>query len=113
MNEDIFRGAFVMRSHDHQILTSTYFNKDEEKPQPETAKRTSAVESDKDLFPGTFKVIWLENNESRDGELIITRESNSPVYKLTWSIEGKNKYKGQAIREASILFGYYWKCDNQ
>ncbi|MGN6291203.1 MAG: hypothetical protein ACTHMV_00545 [Chitinophagaceae bacterium] len=108
MPDDIFRGAFVMRFHNHDILTSTYFNTGECNPYPETAKRITAGEPSTDPFIGLFKVIWLEKEDSEVIELQIIKDPHSPRYELKWGPPGKLQYEGHAVLENEILFGYYW-----
>ncbi len=58
MAEKEFHGAFVFRYQGHGILSSTYLNRDQLTPHPETALlkgNKSAV----DNFLGLFETIWL------------------------------------------------------
>jgi len=108
--ENVFRGAFVFRSQDHQILTGTYFNNGLGEPYPETAKRIKPGEPLSDPFLGTFKTLWLEASDWYQTDMEITKSSNSPVYHVKWTKDGKPDHEGHAVLENGILFGYYWGC---
>lgn len=103
-----FRGAFVFRSHDHQILTSTYFNTGDREPYPETAKRIKAGTIAQDSFAGTFRTVWLQGDGSYELNLEISRHAGSSLYELTWTGRAGVEYRGEGVLEKEILFGYYW-----
>lgn len=108
MSDNPFRGAFVMRSQDHHILTSTYFNINNQEPYPETAKRTAPRKDSNDPFEGTFDTIWLERMDHARMVLEVTKDSDKPYYKLEWKYKGVLAWHGQAVKENGTLFGYYW-----
>lgn len=103
-----FLGAFVMRSHDHQILTTTYFNTDTTEPYPETAKRVAAGSEPEDPFVGSFKATWLQADGSYEVDLTITRARGSSLYRLLWSGKSGVEFQGEAVKEKDFIFGYYW-----
>ncbi|PZR23748.1 MAG: hypothetical protein DI535_23335 [Citrobacter freundii] len=108
MSNNPFRGAFVMRSQDHHILTSTYFNINDQDPYPETAKRTAPGINPEDPFEGTFDTIWLEKKDHARMILKVTKSSDKPHYSMEWEYKGKLAWHGEAVKENGILFGYYW-----
>lgn len=112
----IFRGAFIMRLQDHHILTSTYFNTDQLDPQPETAKKISGPGSSADEFVGTYNSVWIEDDEPELMKLDIQAEHENSRYKMKWSEVQQGlttpMYEGYAVKEKEILFGYYWKTQN-
>lgn len=108
MEDKIFRGAFIIRVHDHQILTSTYFNNGDVEPYPETAKRITKEQIDEDPFAGRFRVTWLQADGHYELELEITRTVGQSLYHLTWYNKGVAEFYGHAVKEKDILFGYYW-----
>jgi|GEM_PF-1988316 len=103
-----FRGAFIIRPHDHQILTSTYFNTGCGEPYPETAKRTEPGTIAEDPFVGTFRTVWLQDDGSYELKLEISRTPGASLYELTWTGKKGVEYYGEAVLEREILFGYYW-----
>lgn len=103
-----FLGAFVMRSHDHQILTTTYFNTDATEPYPETAKRIEPGKETDDPFVGKFKATWLQGDGSYEVDLVISRKPGSSLYQLTWLGKAGVEFQGEAVKERDFIFGYYW-----
>lgn len=126
MHQDNFHGAFVLRKHDHGILSATYFNNGEGNykytPYPETAKRkkNKQVTEDKgeelitsDPFAGDYETTWLEENDFYVCNLHISLivPYKPGVYKLSWKSSGKTNVKdheGYGMLENGAVVGFYY-----
>ena len=106
-----FHGSFIFTRQGYGILSGVYNNNIAPEPFPETAKKkresTEANESD-DLFEGTYKTIWLEDDDNPTTDLEIIRQTDG-TFKLKWFDTQKNWYHGVGFIHDNKFVGTYWK----
>ena len=107
-------GTFVFRNEGDGCLTSKYTNSDTpDGPFVEGCKRTSNSIIDlNDVFRGTYRSEWIEDNRSIEAELFIERnQNNTRQYILSWYEPNKPNsiiFTGAGMLFDGLLVGCYW-----
>ena len=106
-------GSFIFRNEGEGCLTSKYHHGDSlECPFVEACKLITTIDYD-DIFVGTYRTIWLEDNNNHEvAELSIRRhQRNNNIFELFWRDPSNNQaliFEGTAMIYDNLLTGTYW-----
>lgn len=104
-------GSFVFREVGDGCVNSKFQHGDSRNcPFTESCKLITAVIPD-DVFVGTYRTIWIEDNNQVSAELVIRRHlQNNSLFDLQWRNSTDNQifYWGSAMLYEGFLIGAYW-----
>lgn len=105
-------GSFIFRNEGDGCLTSKYHHLDSTQgPFAEAAKLIDGANGH-DRFIGRYRVVWLEDNNNENCDLLIElNPNNRNTYVLNWHEPGDHAnsiFEGTAMLFENLLVGAYW-----
>lgn len=104
-------GSFVFRNEGDGCLTSKYHHGDSTTcPFTEACKLTTPPITN-DIFIGTYRTVWIEDNGHVESELTIRRHPrNNDLFELHWRnpTSGHLIFEGTGMIFERLLIGAYW-----
>jgi hypothetical protein len=105
-------GSFVLRNEGDGCLTSKYHHGESlQCPFTESCKLITPMNPN-DVFAGTYRTVWLEDNNHVAAELLIQRhQTNNNIFELFWRDPNNNRrllFEGTAMAFDNLLIGAYW-----